>query len=112
MTRIFDPVRRSPREEPPQLALDLRDRALEQVDEHADEAWKAEAVATVEFLIASGKPWTTDDVWAVVGECREPRALGAIIREARRAGRIVSIGYQQSTRAANHARPVAVWRAV
>jgi hypothetical protein len=100
-----------------QLTLDdldcgesLRDAAIEQVAAYAPPSWMAEAGQVLDGLIARGGEFTTDQLWEVLPSCPEPRAMGAVIRSAARAGRIVQTGYRRSSRAACHARPIPVWK--
>jgi hypothetical protein len=61
-------------------------------------------------LARSHLPFTTDDLWDVVDAPREPRAMGAVITRLARAGVIRKTGrYVQSSRRANHARPLCEW---
>lgn len=93
----------------------LRDAALEQVEANADAEWIAAAKAVVWALIKLGEPFTSDHIWRGldergVGKPREPRALGAVLRAAAKAGYIQSTGeWFKSERPENHSRPVAVW---
>jgi hypothetical protein len=69
-------------------------------------------------VLAKNLPdFTTDDMLAEMGEAyyqiREPRLLGAVVRAAAQAKRIVGTGqWRVTTRPGNHARPLRVWRAV
>lgn len=59
--------------------------------------------------------FTGDDVWAELGDeadtITEPRLLGAVLRQARSAGRIEPTAeYVPSTRPSRHAAPIRVWR--
>ena len=56
-----------------------------------------------------GYAFTTDDLWSRFVHPPEPRAMGAAIVAARRAGLIRAAGYVKSTRKECHARPVARW---
>lgn len=83
----------------------------------ADPTWYRAAEYTVERLIRRGDDFTTDDVWQLMRETGlstpEPRALGAIIRQATKSRRIISTGtYRKSMRPECHRRPLAVWRPV
>lgn len=91
-----------------------RDEALARVGDHADPAWTATARRIV-LAISAGGEFTTDDVWTGLESAgvatHEPRALGAVIRQLAGEGAIGKAGtYRPSTRAACHARPIAVWR--
>jgi len=65
----------------------------------------------------TGREFTTDDIWAALGDdaerITEPRVLGAVMRQLAKSNRITGTGsYRNSARPACHARPVKVWRAV
>lgn len=95
--------------------VDLLD-ALERVERNAAEDWKTAARAAVGYLCTRSDPFTTDDAWSLltawdVPATHEPRAMGAIIREASRSGLIVKTGdYVESKRPESHCRPLPVWR--
>jgi hypothetical protein len=62
-----------------------------------------------------GPEITTDDVWALVGDVvpNEPRAMGAAMTRARKAGLIVPTPeWRLSVRKECHRRPLRVWRKV
>lgn len=83
--------------------------ALAQVEASAPEDWKNAATAVLARLAATGRPFTTDDVWAALPQPPEPRALGALMRHASRAGKIRRVGWRESVRPECHQRPVAMW---
>lgn len=93
-----------------------RDEAIDRVEANADEAWMSRAHAALMRLCCEPGRYTltSDDVWRLLGEHdqpREPRALGAVFRRACAEGAIAKTGtVVQSTRRANHAREIAVWR--
>lgn len=93
---------------------DLKDQALDEVEEHAASTWKSDALAAVRALARALPEFSADEVWhrlAVMdSHTYEPRALGSIMREAARRGWITSSGrYRPSTRHECKARPVMVW---
>lgn len=96
-------------------ALEARDEALGRVEANADERWKAEALAAVRHLARMLPEFTTDDVWARLGDSypHEPRALGAVMKTAAAAGLIEPTDrIRTSHRPECHARPVRVWRSI
>lgn len=103
------------REHAPVLA---KIRAINKVESNADPAWLAKAYGLLRDLCASQLYLTSDDLWlaldgAGVPVPHEPRALGAVMRQAARDGLIESTGtYVPSEREACHARPVQKWRVV
>lgn len=112
MVAVAEPI-------PPTPAA-ARDAAIDRVERGADDAWMAEAAEAIEGVVDTdrvvGRGFTTDDVWAYldlwrVPSPREPRAMGAAMRLAERAGIIQPTGeYRTSRRAECHCRPVRVWR--
>lgn len=98
-------------------AIEARDEAMTRVEDHADNAWKDEAMRVVKRLAMNNAYITTDDVWRVMSQStnttHDPRAMGPIMRNAARLGWIERAGWsQQSTRKECHARPIAVWRSL
>ena len=92
----------------------LAEEAIQQAEAHADKAWLDAARRTVARLAELGIPFTTDAVWeqldALDVHTHEPRALGAVMRQAARDGLLTNSGrYVKSTRADCHSRPVPVW---
>ena len=89
--------------------------AIRRVREHADPAWLAQAYSAIQHLCAQRFSFSSDDVWAAldarnVPAPREPRALGAVMRQAARDGLLAASGtYVQSEREACHNRPVMQW---
>lgn len=77
-----------------------------------DPDWMRQARRVLRQLAGSGADFTADDVWArLTVRPAEPRALGAVIREAKLGGLIYDTGRSQpSTSRLGHARPVRVWR--
>lgn len=96
-----------------QLSLD---QALATVSSHADHRWVVSARKAVAHVAASGKPFTTDEVWDALGaewdvSTHERRALGAVMRWAVRRGICEPTDdYRPSSRPECHKRPVRVWR--
>ena len=91
----------------------LLDVALQKAEAHADATWLRAARQVVWDLIKADEPFTTDDCWAKLDALgvvtHEPRALGAVIRAAAKAGYIQTTGYRKTTRPEAHSRPIPVW---
>lgn len=90
-----------------------RDAALRDVEAGA-EKWVA-AIVDIVRRLASGYEFTTDQLWQVAialgMKVGEPRAMGAVLNNARRVGLVEATGnYRKSERPECHARPVLVWR--
>ena len=94
-------------------AISARDEAVTRVGDHADVEWVAHILDVIYCLAVARDTMTTDDIWETVGEVaatHEPRALGAVMRQAARLGYVkASDTYTPSARPACHARPVRVW---
>ncbi len=87
--------------------------AIERVDAHADDSWKARAMNAVKHLARHRQQFTTDEVWAIVETNREPRAMGAVMQKACKAGTIEKTNTtRQSVRVECHGRDVRVWRSL
>lgn len=93
----------------------LADEAIARVEAHADRTWMDAAFGAVGALALICATFTTDDVWAVLDKrevtpTHEPRAMGAVMRRAKRAGVCAaSDSYIPSTRPESHGRPIRVW---
>lgn len=94
-----------------------KDRAIYAAGAFADTEWKKEACLAVELLCKRGNGFTGDDVWRLLEGTHvstpEPRALGAIIQQFAKQGKIRPTGeYRKSMRKESHRRPLTVWRPV
>lgn len=93
----------------------ITQEAVQRAADHANGEWLRDAQQAVRTLADGGKPFTTDDVWALLAitstaATHEPRALGAVIRQAQRDELIRHTGdWRKSTRPECHTRPCAVW---
>jgi hypothetical protein len=71
-----------------------RDRALEQVEQNADQAWKADALEAIRLTAERLPEFISDDVWETpirhrtehLAPAREDRALGPVMLAAARRG--------------------------
>lgn len=92
----------------------LRDAALDAVEDSAPDDWKELAYAAVLRCAETFEYFTSDDVWEALDAVPpEPRALGAIMAAARRAGAIVPTDrVTKSYRPTCHSRPVRLWRSL
>lgn len=90
--------------------------AIDRVEAGADASWMEAASLVIRTLARVEDYFTTDLVWERlefmgVEQPREPRAMGAVIRRAVRAGLIEATGrYEPSGRVDCHARPCMLWR--
>jgi hypothetical protein len=91
---------------------EARDAAIERVEAHADDDWKAAALAAVELAARTRETFTGDDVWNMgLPKPREARALGPVMLGAARAGLITRTDeVRDSTQPGCHRGLVRVWR--
>ena len=91
-------------------AAAARDKAVEDARIGAYD-WIDFAMAAIRSVAARGKPFTTDDVWELLGEHpAEPRAMGAAMTRARHEKLCkASQEWRLSSRVACHRRPLRVW---
>jgi hypothetical protein len=107
-----------PRLETMNTATEARDKAITQVATNTDPTWATETMLIIKQIATNTFDFTTDDIWQQLSETslptpHEPRALGALMIAAQRAGLITPTDrYRQSKRPECHARPIRVWQAV
>lgn len=90
-----------------------RDEAIALVHAGADPDWFGKALGAVRVLANTRNRFTTDELWSMVPSPTEPRALGAVMQEARRLGLVEPTDQTiPSARPRCHARPVRVWRSL
>jgi hypothetical protein len=93
----------------------LKKQAIETVERNADPIWKTNAKRAVMHLAQTRATFTADDVWRLLDERgeespREPRAMGAIMTAAAKAGIVeASTQWVESVRPECHRRPVRIW---
>lgn len=92
-----------------------RDAAIDRVKAAAPLPWVRTALAVVRQVASRGEAFTADEVWVRledmdVGPPPEPRAMGAVFRQAVREGYVVATDRVRPTgRVRAHRRPVRVW---
>jgi hypothetical protein len=96
---------------------EARDAALERVEAAAHEEWLIAAADAVTYLAAMYEEFDADAIWALLRQSEhtthEPRAMGAVLRNAARDGMIAPTDrWVQSRRTACHGRPIRVWRSL
>jgi hypothetical protein len=97
----------------PLTATEARDQAIQQVHDHAPPDWFRDALDAVLHTCRCKDFFTTDDVTPFVPPPPEPRAWGAVMREAAKYGLCATTKvYQNSNSAVCHARPKRVWRSL
>lgn len=95
---------------PPPTAAQLRDRAIDRAASGASQEWLQEAQRAVGRVARARQEFTTDDVWQIVGSPAEPRAMGAVMRWAKKEGLCKATDRTRlSERRECHCRPLTVW---
>jgi hypothetical protein len=95
-----------------------RDAAIQRVDSNAADQWKENVDVVIRALAFTTDEFTTDDVWQLLADWQieaphEPRALGAAMTRAAKAGVIVATDrVRNSERAVCHAAPKRVWKSL
>lgn len=95
------------------FAREKRDRAIDQV-ESANQTQINRAVGLIRKAAPLFKEFTTDDLFpdTEAWKFSDPRAIGSIMRKARKLGYIVPTNrVRNSTMASCHCRPKRVWKA-
>lgn len=87
-----------------------RDHALRIVADNAAD-WMDRAVAAIRITAEKQATITSADVWPLVPETREPRAMGAAFCRAKAEGIIARTGMSRATERAN-ARRLLVWKSL
>ena len=96
-------------------ATQLRDKALEQVEDNANKAWTDLVEKIISDLADEMIQFTSDDVWNELKnypevQTHQPAAMGAMFRKATTLGLIKpSDSFIASKRPISHARPIRVW---
>lgn len=100
----------------PEKAAAARDEAIDRVEKNAPEDWKHRVRVAIEALCKEREEITTDDVWERLELLRidlgraEPRAIGALMKQAQKAGWIEPTAtFKNSERVECHRRPLRVW---
>ena len=102
----------------PQEGARLRDEGIERAGGAAPVLAVADALWAVCYVARHRATFTTDHVWAVLEAIDapsfpEPRALGAVMRDAQREGWIAATDdYDLSKRKVCHRRPLRIWRSL
>ena len=105
-------------EQPPPSPAVVTNSAVKRVRNNADPVWMGHALNGVRYCATKHREFTTDDVWAylqAIGQDknREPRALGAVMRQAKTLGIIeVTDRTRVSERVVCHQNPKRVWRSL
>lgn len=97
-------------------AIQLRDEALEQVEDNANVEWATLALQSIKELAQLKATITSDDVWERLKnypnvQTHQPSAMGAMFKRASSLQLISSTDtFVQSKRPSSHARPIRVWK--
>jgi oligoendopeptidase F len=96
-------------------ATQLRDQALEQVEDNANKAWTDLVSKIIADLANQMIQFTSDDVWNELKnypdvQTHQPAAMGAMFKKASKLGHIKPTdSFIASKRSVSHARPIRVW---
>lgn len=98
----------------PDPAIRARDEGMARVQENSPAAYRAAAFEAVELLIAARKPFTVDDIRALIPKGLDQPHLNfipALIGARAKSGVIVPAGRYRTTRTARHSSKNTVWTA-
>ncbi len=84
------------------LSAALRDYNIAKANENTDAWWKSCADRAIDYLAATGEPFSADHVAALVPESDHPCRWGARFHAAVHAGVIRPVGYTLSERPSRH----------
>lgn len=91
-------------------AIGARDRAIDRAESHANTDFMEEALQAVRLVARTQPVLTTEDCYALVeADTHEPRAWGAVMREAAKRGWVTAGPYVESRRKESHCRPMRSW---
>jgi hypothetical protein len=97
-------------------AIELRDEALDKVEENANAQWTDLVLQIIKDLVAKSPTITSDDVWLELQNypaitTHQPSAMGAMFRAASYQNLITATdSFISSKRPSSHARPIRVWQ--
>lgn len=95
---------------PPPTGQQLRDKAIAQVAANAPANWIEDTINAIRHVALSRSLISSDDIWPLVVQPPEPRAMGAAFQEAARRGIIRKTDRVVASRRPEcHGRPIAVW---
>lgn len=92
----------------------LREKGQRLVVDNSPEDYKNAVREAIAELIASGRPFTADDVHRMIPrelQPHHPNVLGAMLGGAASAGRIAAVSHRKSGRKSRHASHNKLWRA-
>lgn len=84
------------------LSAALRDRGVALANENADAWWRSCADTAIGYLASVGRPFSADDVQALIPPADHPCRMGGRFHAAVRAGIVHPVGYTLSVRPARH----------
>lgn len=91
----------------------LRDGGVDRVSANTPDDWKFACDTAIARFAATLKPFTAEDVRAIVGDPpNHPNAMGARFLIAARAGMLEKLGYKNPARPSSHSSVIAVWRGI
>lgn len=98
----------------PSAGQALRDEGWARVTTNAPDTYKTAAVAAINYLMATGDPFTVDHVYELIPvelSPHSPNVVPALLGGRAKAGQIVSMGRFRTERPTRHSSKNTVWRA-
>jgi len=94
----------------------VKEEAIARVEAHNHAEWKEAALIAILEAASMWPTFTTDEVWPLIGHdpmLQEPRALGAVMRNAEKAGYIQATKeFILSKSVSRHRAPKRVWQSL
>ena len=87
---------------------ELKEEALERVEEHADPEWKKKVMEKIMDVCTKKREFCADDIQ--VEGTHNNSALGAMIKKAEKMGICKSVGYTHSARKGRHSGILILWK--
>lgn len=90
-----------------------KQQGIDRAERGAPRRWLDQALLCVRVLAERQATLTADDLWGLIDQPREPRALGAVMRAATAKGLVRATSeWRLSKRGACHRRPLRVWESL
>lgn len=92
---------------------ELTSEAIDRAEAAADPAWKILGLLAIRQLCDKRDEFCSDDVWSLLPQTRENRALGSLLRAAQEKGWCRPTSeYRASSLPQQHRRPIRVWKSL
>lgn len=86
---------------------------MARAERNADGWWLLAVENAIDQMASSGRVFTSDAIWELVGEppaTTHPNSIGSVFNRLAREGRIVQVGYGKSSRPRSHKNLLRQWR--